>query len=121
MFGVCVGSSRGLWCIDSPGGCEAGTPVFRAQLPWLHLVGRHVHAVEDDCHPALLCPPLPSPTRQVSPADYIKPSFVPNFRAAWDALPEDSEMVDDYGIGQRDSLQVGVVECRPWAGGGGCA
>ena len=51
--------------------------------------------------------PLPSPTCQVSPADYIKPSFVPNFRAAWDALPEDSEMVDDYGIGQRDSLQVG--------------
>lgn len=45
---------------------------------------------------------------EVTPADYIKPSFVPNFRAAWDALPEDSEMVDDYGIGQRDSLQDAV-------------
>ena len=45
---------------------------------------------------------------QVSPADYIKPAFAPNFRAAWDALPAESEMVDDYGIGQRDSLQVGA-------------
>ena len=43
---------------------------------------------------------------EVAPADYIKPCAVANFRAAWDALPEDSEMVDDYGIGQRDSLQV---------------
>ncbi len=46
---------------------------------------------------------------EVSPADYIKPAFAPNFRAGWEALPEDSEMVDDYGIGQRDSLQVGLV------------
>ena len=44
----------------------------------------------------------------MSPADYINPAFAPNFRAGWDALPEDSEMVDDYGIGQRDSLQVGA-------------
>lgn len=45
---------------------------------------------------------------EVSPADYIKPAFTPNFRAAWEALPEDSEMMDDYGIGQRDSLQDAV-------------
>ena len=31
----------------------------------------------------------------------------PNFRAAWEALPEDSEREDDYGLGQRDGLQVG--------------
>ena len=48
-------------------------------------------------------------------ADYIKPAFAPNFRAGWDALPEESEMVDDYGIGQRDSLQVG----RGWLLGQG--
>lgn len=45
---------------------------------------------------------------EVAAADYIKPSFTPNFRAAWDALPAESEMVDDYGIGQRDSLQDAV-------------
>lgn len=70
------------------------------------------HTISPSTHPLLtsLCvPPTPSP--QISPADYIKPAFVPNFRAAWEALPEDSEMVDDYGIGQRDSLQVGA-HCR---------
>ncbi|KAL4437499.1 hypothetical protein ABPG77_003480 [Micractinium sp. CCAP 211/92] len=45
---------------------------------------------------------------EVAAADYIKPAFTPNFRAGWDALPEESEMVDDYGIGQRDSLQDAV-------------
>ncbi|EFN55078.1 hypothetical protein CHLNCDRAFT_31542 [Chlorella variabilis] len=45
---------------------------------------------------------------EVAAADYIKPAFAPNFRAGWDALPEESEMVDDYGIGQRDSLQDAV-------------
>jgi coatomer protein complex subunit gamma len=48
---------------------------------------------------------------EVAAADYIRPSFTPNFRAAWDALPEESELVDDYGIGQRDSLQVGAGAC----------
>ena len=45
---------------------------------------------------------------EVAPADYIKPGFVPNFRGAWEALPEESELVDDYGIGQRESLQEAV-------------
>jgi hypothetical protein len=54
---------------------------------------------------------------EVSPADYIKPAFTPNFRAAWEALPEDSEMMDDYGIGQRDSLQVCCVWSVCWCMG----
>ena len=33
---------------------------------------------------------------------------MPNFRAAWEALPEEAELVDDYGIGQRDSLGEAV-------------
>ena len=37
---------------------------------------------------------------QVGPADYIAPTPVPNFRAAWEALPEEAEMADDYGLGQ---------------------
>ena len=45
---------------------------------------------------------------EVAAADYVKPAYVPNFRAAWEALPEDSEMVDDYGLGQRESLQDAV-------------
>eukprot|EP00887_Chlorella_sp_A99_P007682 scaffold20.g7682.t1 len=45
---------------------------------------------------------------EVAAADYIKFGFVPNFRAAWDALPEENELVDDYGIGQRESLQEAV-------------
>lgn len=45
---------------------------------------------------------------EVSAADYIKPVYTPNFRAVWEQLPEDSEMVDDYAIGQRDSLQDAV-------------
>ena len=58
-------------------------------------------------HP--LCP-VPHPhalrgvTRQVGPANYVAPTPVPNFRAAWEALPEEAEMADDYGLGQ--------VRCR---------
>jgi hypothetical protein len=37
---------------------------------------------------------------QVGPADYVAPTPVPNFRAAWEALPEEAEMADDYGLGQ---------------------
>jgi hypothetical protein len=36
----------------------------------------------------------------VGPADYVAPTPVPNFRAAWEALPEEAEMADDYGLGQ---------------------
>ncbi|GAB4819163.1 hypothetical protein N2152v2_006209 [Parachlorella kessleri] len=45
---------------------------------------------------------------EVSAADYIKPVFTPNFRAVWEQMPEDAEMVDDYAIGQRESLQDAV-------------
>jgi hypothetical protein len=30
----------------------------------------------------------------------VAPTPVPNFRAAWEALPEEAEMADDYGLGQ---------------------
>lgn len=45
---------------------------------------------------------------EVGPADYIAPTPVPNFRAAWDALPADAEMADDYGLGQRAGLEEAV-------------
>jgi hypothetical protein len=50
----------------------------------------------------------------VSAADYVKPVAVPNFKAAWDALPADTEREDDYGLGAKDGLQV-----RGGRGGGG--
>ena len=43
---------------------------------------------------------------EVSVQDYIKPQAVQNFRSAWEELDESTEMTDDYGLGQRDSLQV---------------
>lgn len=42
----------------------------------------------------------------MSAADYVKPVAVPNFKAAWDALPADTEREDDYGLGAKDGLQV---------------
>lgn len=42
----------------------------------------------------------------MGPADYISPTAVPNFRAAWDALPEAAEMADDYGLGQVNNRRV---------------
>ena len=43
---------------------------------------------------------------EISMQDYIKPQAVQNFRNAWEELDESTEMTDDYGLGQRDSLQV---------------
>lgn len=43
---------------------------------------------------------------EVSAADYIKPEPVQNFRNAWEELGPESEMADDYGLGQRGSLQA---------------
>ena len=63
-------------------------------------------------HP--LCP-VPHPhalrgvTWQVGPADYVAPTPVPNFRAAWEALPEEAEMADDYGLGQVRCCRPGVA------------
>ena len=45
---------------------------------------------------------------EVSAADYIKSEPVSNFRQAWEELGQESEMTDDYGLGQRDSLQEAV-------------
>ena len=47
---------------------------------------------------------------EVGASDYIKPAYTPNFRAAWDALPEESEMV-------RGVLGCGVWGWAAWAGG----
>lgn len=39
-------------------------------------------------------------------ADYVKPLHPsPSFRSAWESLPEDTERVDDYGLGSRQGLQ----------------
>ena len=43
---------------------------------------------------------------QVTIQDYIAPASVPNFRHAWAQMPEESERVDEYGLGVRDSLEV---------------
>ncbi|KAK9828743.1 hypothetical protein WJX72_001875 [[Myrmecia] bisecta] len=45
---------------------------------------------------------------EVTPADYIKPVAVANFRSVWEELDPESEMADDYGLGLRDSLQDAV-------------
>lgn len=45
---------------------------------------------------------------EVSVLDNIKKTSVSNFRKAWDSLPEESEQVDDYGLGVRESLQEAV-------------
>jgi coatomer protein complex subunit gamma len=43
---------------------------------------------------------------EISAADYIKPQAVSNFRNAWEELDAESELVDDYDLGKRESLQV---------------
>lgn len=48
---------------------------------------------------------------EITAADYIKPVGVPNFRKAWEDLEAETEMADDYGLGQRETLQV--MEWRP--------
>eukprot|EP00898_Chlorokybus_atmophyticus_P002159 jgi/Chlat1/2944/Chrsp2S04678 len=45
---------------------------------------------------------------EVSTTDYIRKVPVPNFRVAWEALPEENEKVDEYGIGPREALQEAV-------------
>jgi coatomer subunit gamma len=41
-------------------------------------------------------------------SDYIKPAYVPSFGDAWDEADEESEVVDSYGLGQREGLQDAV-------------
>eukprot|EP00798_Chlamydomonas_sp_ICE-L_P030905 gene30905-35958_t len=45
---------------------------------------------------------------EVTPADYIKPVVVPNFRNSWEELNPESEKSDDYGLGHREGLQEAV-------------
>lgn len=42
----------------------------------------------------------------ITPASYIKPSSVANFRKVWDEMDTSTEREDDYGLGTRDTLQV---------------
>jgi hypothetical protein len=49
---------------------------------------------------------------QVSPADYVKPTLLANFRKAWEELDPSTEKEDEYGLGTREGLQV-----RPTASG----
>uniref|UniRef100_A0A7S0SCE9 Coatomer subunit gamma n=1 Tax=Mantoniella antarctica TaxID=81844 RepID=A0A7S0SCE9_9CHLO len=44
----------------------------------------------------------------VSMLDFIHTTPMPNFRKVWDALPVESERVDDYGLGPRESLEDAV-------------
>lgn len=45
---------------------------------------------------------------EASAADYVKPAYVPSFSEAWETAEEESEVVDSYGLGQRESLQDAV-------------
>lgn len=44
----------------------------------------------------------------VASADYVKPKKLTNFRAAWDEMDPDTETVNDYGLGQRSSLEEAI-------------
>lgn len=44
----------------------------------------------------------------ISISDYIKPEAVPNFRAAWEELGDATEVADEYGLGERPSLEETV-------------
>mmetsp|Transcript_62 Transcript_62/g.100 ORF Transcript_62/g.100 Transcript_62/m.100 type:complete len:901 (-) Transcript_62:1459-4161(-) len=45
---------------------------------------------------------------EVTPADYVKPIVVTNFRKSWEELPAENERTDEYGLGPRDGLQETV-------------
>ena len=61
-------------------------------------------------------------TVEVGAVDYVQKVNVGNFRKVWDGLDGESERVDDYGLGQRESLQdaveavVGILGMRPCEG-----
>jgi len=44
----------------------------------------------------------------VSPADYVKATSVPNFTEAWDAMDEANEVADSYALGERENVQEAV-------------
>lgn len=41
---------------------------------------------------------------EVSALDYVSKAHVGNFRKAWDEMDEETERVDDYGLGMRDGI-----------------
>ncbi|CAA7051496.1 unnamed protein product [Microthlaspi erraticum] len=45
---------------------------------------------------------------EVVPADYMANFGVSNFRNAWENMDPENELVDEYGLGQRDSLAEAV-------------
>lgn len=45
---------------------------------------------------------------EVVAADYMLNVGVSNFRNAWENMDPESEIVDEYGLGQRDSLAEAV-------------
>ena len=45
---------------------------------------------------------------------YVKASPLPNWRAAWEDTNPESELEDDYGLGVRDTLQVGCCLVAPF-------
>ena len=44
----------------------------------------------------------------IASADYVKPIRIANFRAKWDELDADTEVSNDYGLGQRSSLEEAI-------------
>lgn len=58
---------------------------------------------------------------EVAASDFIRPSVpVEGFRAAWNDLAEDTELEDDYGIGQREGLQDAVEALQKIMGMAAC-
>ena len=55
-----------------------------------------------------------------SPQDFIHATKMSNFRNAWEELDPDTEIVDEYGIGVRDSLQDAVVAVMDTLGLAAC-
>ncbi|KAG2436060.1 hypothetical protein HYH02_011571 [Chlamydomonas schloesseri] len=59
---------------------------------------------------------------EVSPADYVKPTLLSNFRKAWEELDPATEKEDEYGLGVREGLQeaveavIGILGMQPCEG-----
>ena len=66
--------------------------------PWTHCAGEAEEEGYDDEYQL--------EDLEVTPADYIRPVVVTNFRKGWEELDASSERADDYGLGQREGLQV---------------
>ena len=45
---------------------------------------------------------------------YVKASRLPNWRVTWEDTDPTSELADDYGLGVRDTLQVGCCLLAPF-------